>query len=444
MSKELTHWQSVLYGLPAAPMAILTVPLLAYLPPYYAGTLGFSLTGIGLVFFCARLWDGITDPAIGLWSDRIKARSGGRKSWLILGLPLLLLSFYCLTHPPEGAGLPFVMLWLILTYLAWTMIQIPYLSWGAELSADYRIRNRICGWREGFGIVGIMLAAAIPLLGLGEDADDLSRVIHLTFLVVLVLLPLNLALSMFTVPEGQHYLKQSASIRDSLASAWSNRPLRQLLLAVLCYRTAWSVFDATFVLYILEILQLEFGFLPLILVQYLASIVFSPFLILLANRFGKHIVLSMSLFAGGLFLLLLYCFPPVQQPVLALIYWFLLGLGNAALWLLPTSIIADTVDYGIWRGFPAHSGLYMAAFNFIQKISLGLGIALAFPLLDLLGFRAGGEFAVQNPAVLEAITCIAPASILVVAGFWLRHFPITEKRQRILKVRIARRNLATD
>ncbi|MFO7552577.1 MAG: MFS transporter [Haliea sp.] len=434
-----SNWEAARYGAPAAPLAILTVPLLAYLPPFYANSLGLSLSGIGLVFFLARLWDGITDPLIGIWSDRIKSRTGQRKPWLVLGLPVLLVAFYYLTHPPGGAGLLYVGCWLILTYLGWTMIQIPYLSWGAELSSNYRIRNRISGWREGMTIFGIMLAAVVPLVGLGDDSKNLPLVIDLTFWVVLALLPIGLLTSILTVPEGRHYLRHSTSVWSALVSAWKNLPLRQLLLVVLCYRTGWSVFDATFVLYILEIIQLDFGFLPLILAQYLASIAFSPVVIVMANRFGKHVVLSASLLAGALFLVTIFLFPPVESPVLAIFLWFLLGLANTALWIMPTSMIADTVDYGQWRGLVAHSGLYMAGYNFIQKVSLGAGIVLAFPLLDLFGFTAGEGQTARNANVLEVITCLIPALMLLGAGLWLRRFPITEKRQRILRTRIARR-----
>lgn len=432
------------YGLTAAPLAILTIPLLAYLPPYYAGSLGLSLSGIGLVFFFARLWDGITDPAIGIWSDMIKARGGRRKPWLLIGLPPLLIGFYFLTHPPAETDLGYLGIWLIVTYVGWTMVQIPYLAWGAELSADYRVRNRVSGWREGFTIVGIMLAAGIPILGLGDASTNLELVISLTFWVVLLSLPLFLAISLSSVPEGECFERQQVDFHAVFSSVFRNPVLARLLVAVFIYRAGWSVFDATFVLFATESLQLKFGFLPLILAQYLSSIAFCPILVRLADRFGKHVMLSISVVGGALVLGVTYLQIPMNNPVGVIALWVILGIFNAALWLMPTSMIADITDYGNWKGVPARNGLNMAAYNLVQKIALAAGIGVAFPILELAGFEVGvaGEGA-HNLAALDFVTCVVPAIFLAIAAALLWNFPITEKRQAAIRRRIDRRDSRT-
>lgn len=47
------------------PMAAFLPPLVAYIPPFYAGEMGLGLSTVGLVFGLTKLWDIITDPIAG-------------------------------------------------------------------------------------------------------------------------------------------------------------------------------------------------------------------------------------------------------------------------------------------------------------------------------------------------------------------------------------------
>ena len=51
----------------------------------YAKHAGIALTAIALAVLLTKLFDAITYPLIGYWSDRTYARSGSRKSWVIAG-----------------------------------------------------------------------------------------------------------------------------------------------------------------------------------------------------------------------------------------------------------------------------------------------------------------------------------------------------------------------
>lgn len=135
-SARLRPLTLVAYGLPALPAAMLGLPLLVYLPSFYAETVGIGLTGAGAILLLARLWDGVTDPLVGFLSDRTRTRIGRRRPWLIASLPLVLVGAWLLFRPPEGAGAAHLLLWSFVVYLGWTMMQIPHQAWGAELSAD--------------------------------------------------------------------------------------------------------------------------------------------------------------------------------------------------------------------------------------------------------------------------------------------------------------------
>src|SRR3546814_2295822 len=55
---------------PALPMAALTLPLIIYLPEFYANALGLDLAVVGLIFTVVRLADLFFDPFVGGLMDR--------------------------------------------------------------------------------------------------------------------------------------------------------------------------------------------------------------------------------------------------------------------------------------------------------------------------------------------------------------------------------------
>ncbi|MGZ9035354.1 MAG: MFS transporter, partial [Rhodospirillales bacterium] len=75
----------LIYALPAFALAMPTIPAYVYLPTFYAETLGLGLAAVGAVLLVARGLDVLTDPLIGIASDRLPTRWGRRKPWIVAG-----------------------------------------------------------------------------------------------------------------------------------------------------------------------------------------------------------------------------------------------------------------------------------------------------------------------------------------------------------------------
>ena len=54
--------------------------------------MGLGLTAVGAVFMLSRIWDVVTDPLTGYITDRFSSRYGRRRHWLVLSVPVLMLS----------------------------------------------------------------------------------------------------------------------------------------------------------------------------------------------------------------------------------------------------------------------------------------------------------------------------------------------------------------
>src|SRR3954469_23829943 len=92
------------YAATEFPSAMAAIPMAIFIPAMYTRDLGLSLAAVGTIMMVSRLIDMLTDPLIGLASDRTRTRFGRRKPWIVVGTPLMLLSVYMLfvPHPPVG------------------------------------------------------------------------------------------------------------------------------------------------------------------------------------------------------------------------------------------------------------------------------------------------------------------------------------------------------
>ena len=68
--------KTIAYSLPLIGMALLNIPTAAILSAIYAKHYGLSLAAIATVMLVARMFDAVTDPLIGYYSDRRRVKTG--------------------------------------------------------------------------------------------------------------------------------------------------------------------------------------------------------------------------------------------------------------------------------------------------------------------------------------------------------------------------------
>lgn len=440
----LSKWTILSYSSLAVPLAILNVSLGTYLPSFYAEEIGISMSAIGLIMFGGRIWDAAVDPLFGHLSDKTRLSLGRRKSWVLFSAPVLMLAIYLCFVPPAHASTLYIALVTILIYSAWGAIQIPYLSWGVELSKDYGERTRIAGVREAGSMLGVVVSVGLPILVFRGSEPALAQVLLLFTTVLLVLIPLSaLSGALWCRDELDQAAKRPVSGLAEFAGILKNRPFARFLAIYMLFRMAWSGFDSIFVMLFTNYIRAPGGFLPYVFLQYGVSIAFAPMIVRLATRFGKHRVLAASLLGGALVAIAITMLIRPGHAADAAIVFFLFGFTNAALWILPTAIVADVVDYGTLRSGGDNAGGYIAVLNVAQKFGLAIGVGLVFPLLDLLGFSATGHNDAGGLAALRWVAGAIPPLLLVPAALALWRFPIDQRRHAIIQRRLAARTSST-
>lgn len=439
MSRDFSLPRLLAYGLLGVPLAVLGLPLYVYLPTFFAEEIGIAIGTVGAVLLVARLVDMFTDPIIGTASDYLPTRWGRRYPWLLLGAPMLMTGSWFLFVPPPDADAAYLLLWSLVTYLGWTLVILPYTALGAEISDDYHVRSRIAVSREGFVIVGTLLAVGIPGV-LEWQGVERAKALEVLAWFLLVMIPLAVIALLAAIREPRQR-SETIKLKDGWRIMKNNRPFRRLLVAYLLNGLANGLPASLFLLFVNHVLDQKEWTGIYLGVYFLAGVLTLPLWLKLAHRFGKHRVWIASMLWASL----VFAWVPLLGE--GDTWWFMaicmlsgvsLGVDQA----LPASIQADVVDEDTAAGGGGRAGLYFGLWSMATKLSLALAVGIAFPLLALAGFDArspdGAPASSGDGLLALALMYGGLPVVFKLASTWLVwNFPLDEARQEALRNRIA-------
>lgn len=385
--KRLPLTQLLAYALPALPLAALTLPLYAFIPTFYAETLGLPLAGIGLALFLVRAFDAINDPLAGFLADRWRPTFGRRRSLFAVSIPIVLAGAWKVFWPPADASVLYLGVWSAVLSIGYTLCILPLTAWGAELQTSYSGRSRVAGTREAFTLVGTLLAIVIPFSIGWERADQWHGFALLAFCIVFAL-PLSALLALCAVPEPEEHSSTRIPFWKGLRKLKENKVFARLATAFFLNGFGNSVAATLFLLFCSARLGLEELRGPLLFAYFLAGAISVPFWTWMADRTSKHRAWCVAM----IFAAIVFSPAPFLPEGSAWgfgIICILSGLALGADIALPPSIQADVIDVDTATTGEQRSGLYFALWSLATKMSLALAVAAVFPLLGWFGFSAG-------------------------------------------------------
>lgn len=426
----------IAYALPALPLAALVLPVYVFLPSAYAQA-GLPLASIGVLLLLARLWDGVTDPLVGVLSDRTDTRFGRRKPWIAGGLPLTLLSLWFLMVPEDGVGPAYLLSWSFALFLGWTMMIVPLTAWGAELSGDYHQRTRIAGFREGASIVGTVLALTLPFAaGVGAAGQE-REALRLLAIFILLLLPLFTVIALITVPEYKAPSKPPLKFRRGMKVIFANGAFRKLIAAYLINGMANGL-PAQLFLFFVQHLLMEGERAGLLLLSYFASgLLAVPLWLWLSGKYGKHVVWRWAMIWNIAWFLTVPLLGPGDFTAF-LVICMMTGMSLGADLILPSAMQADVVDMDTARTGRARAGLYFAFWGLATKLATALA-ALGLTVAGLFGFDAITGGTETGQTALLVLYALVPVLLKITAIAILWRWPIDAATQAALRARIAAR-----
>src|SRR5699024_2885207 len=106
---------------------------------FYTDVIGISAAIVGTLMLVSRLFDGITDVAMGVVVDRTNSKHGKARSWILwMSVPFSVLTVLLFTIPDVGqtGKIIYAFVTYNLLVLAFTAVVIPYGTLNSLITQD--------------------------------------------------------------------------------------------------------------------------------------------------------------------------------------------------------------------------------------------------------------------------------------------------------------------
>lgn len=417
---------------------------------------GLSPGTAGLILLLGRVWDAITDPWMGLISDRTRSRFGRRRLWILVGaVPFgLLYSLLWLVPPLGQEGRFYYYLVVTLAFnTVFTVVNVPYASLTAELTDEADERTVLNSYRFAFSIAGSLGAGILhgvlvtrfcadPAACLPTESQAGYAVSAAIFGVLMVLPFLWCVAGTQERPQRETGSGLALPLSQQLRLALGNRPFLFVIGVFLCSWMALQITQNVISFYLAFYLK-RFDLFPAVLLAVQGTAMIFLFIwSAVSRRVGLKITYCCGMVVWILAQAGLFFLQP-HQVNLAIVLAAFAGIGVSTAYLVPWSLLPDVVDLDELHTGQRREGVFYGIMTFTQKTCVGLGIFLTAKALEAYGFSEKLSPGQQPESALLALRWMVgpiPTLLLIVGMVAVCLYPITRKRHAEILEELASRS----
>jgi Na+/melibiose symporter-like transporter len=424
MAAPLKRLTLAAFAAPCLPLTGVGLPLIVYLPPYYAGTLGLDLALTGIIFSAVRWIDLPLDIVFGHGIDRTDTKWGRFRPWMVIGGLVMMAGLALVFFAEPGLSPLRAFLGLLLMYAGYSAAAVAHTSWGQALSTDYHERSRIFGWWQGTNMIALMGLLAVPPLvnalgpRWGLEPSTALGVHAMGWVLLALMLPALLAVST-GVPDGAPVHASPHGWGDVKTAL--KRPLLQRLLLIDLLATLPAGFGGALLVFFFEAAR---GFSQsdarlLLLFYFAAGLIGAPLWGWVARRTSKHMAVAWAIGSYAVLHMGLVLAPNAGFWVAAA-GMLLAGIPAVAPPFLVRAMLADVTDAETLATGRSNAGLYYAVLVGVQKLGYAIPVGLAYAVLDAVGFDAKlGAANTQSAIDGLVMLFLVPPVVSAVGAAWL-------------------------
>ena len=393
------------------------------------------LTIIGLITAFGRIFDAVTDPLVGNWSDKCKSKLGRRipfLRWSALPLGLVFVLVFC---APVSAVSSINTIWLFITVIAYyfliTCYCTPYTSLLAELphNQDEKLKLSMCISLT--FIVGTCVGYAAPIIWGIFIGNGMARIpaMRITFAILSCLATIFMLVPAFGIKEKDYCDAQpsNSNMLSSLGKTFKNKDFKIFVCQDIIYWFGLAMFQTGLPFFVTSLLHLPEAWTTYMMggLTFL-SLIYYPFVTKMTAKWGKKKLL-VAAFAG---FVLTFGFTAlsgekigfIPVTVQAVIIVVLGSFPQAIFGIIPQTIVADIALSDEVQTGESRSGMFYAARTFAMKLGQSLAMLL-FTSLATIGVAkavsdaateqaAGSPLGYRIVALVASVCCIAGGLIM--------------------------------
>uniref|UniRef100_A0A8C7HKC1 MFSD2 lysolipid transporter A, lysophospholipid b n=1 Tax=Oncorhynchus kisutch TaxID=8019 RepID=A0A8C7HKC1_ONCKI len=413
----------------------------AQLDPFYAS----------IILFVGRAWDAITDPTIGFLVSRSPwTRFGRMLPWILFSTPLAVVSYFLIWYVPvfEDGRVIWYLVFYCLFQTLQTCFHVPYSALTMFISEDQKERDSATAYRMTVEVLGTVIGTAVQgqIVGMA-NAPFFCIYIYFFTTMVTTKTAYNIAsgvicsiyvLCAVVLFFGVKEKKESSRPRSERMSFWQgirlvmgHGPYVKLVMGFLFTSLAFMLLEGNFALFCCYTLGLRNDFQNILLVIMLAATLTIPFWQWFLTKFGKKTAVYIGISSVIPFMILVVCVK--SNLIITYLVSFAAGVGVAAAFLLPWSMLPDVVDdFQVQNpDSRGHEAIFYSFYVFFTKFASGISLGISTLSLDFAGYMTRGCTQPENVDItLKVLVSAAPIGLLLIGLVIFRSYPIDEERRQ--------------
>lgn len=394
-----------------------------YLLYFFTDVVGMLPALAGTALMIGKVWDAITDPITGYYSDRTKTRWGRRRPYMFVGAIASFFSMIMIFTPVSLSSQMKLFIYFTFVYCllntAYTLVNIPYAALLPELTQNYHERTILTGWRMSFAVIGTFFGAALVM----PIVEAVGWPLMGTFMGAVMLFSAMATIWAIKEPKEPEVSLTDGFIR-TFGEILKEKTFLTALLPWTFFITGTSMVQGALVYYFTYLFGNE-GLFQIALVALLFfSLACIPLWVKISNKIGKKksYMIGMTIMSVGVMAFSLL--GPILGPTFGVILMAFCGIGLSTHYVMPHAILPDIVEWDAHtKGKGRREGVYSSLWTFTSKLGQALALALNGWILALVGYSS------------TAITSLSRTGIILLCGplplLWyvvglsvIKHYPI--------------------
>ena len=442
-----------------------------YFTIFLTDVVNLSLNQAGIIVMIATVWDAVTDPVMGIITDRTRSKTGKHRRYLLWGIPLMVLSYTLLwnsygldaKNSPTTAMLYFVLVYMLYK-TAYTVIGVPHTAMLPELAPDYNLRTQYNSVGYLFNSAGMVPAfgIAVLILSIFGSNDNLTSASRMPFLIIGITLSVFFGFAVFMTyaktrePSSLNNKNEKLDIKYIIREyvlVFKNRSFRQYFFMSLAYQFATGFYANSKVYYIKYLANQYKTYAIFNAVAGVAEAAAFPLNYALTMKHGKKKcgnIVTPLMVAGLAIGLIMQSGGSIIWTVLMMLSMILYPFGMSGLGFVSTNIFPDLTDVDEMITGRRREGVISTFSTLIKKSISGVMAALVGFTLQGFGLVTGdkvSEYEKMHNTMFEqtanAVTgvriCVAviPIVAAIISLILLKRFRMTKEDHTMIRAAIA-------
>lgn len=393
----------------------------------------------GVVFLIGKIWDAISDPMMGLISDRTRTRFGRRRVYFLIGIIPILFSFSMLWYRVGNDNQMVMFVYYMLAYVlfntVFTMVMVPYNGLLANMVTDYKMRTSFNTVRMMFSAFSAILSGVFPMIIVNSmgSLETGYMVMGVVFGAIYATPWIFVFWKTFELPVEQD--EEPMSMKKVLGEfliSFNNRSFRIHASFFVAAQSAVDFLTTLFTYYLTYVLDRESEFSAVLGVLLVVQLLCMPIHGAVSKKFGKAMPLKVGLILWLAGLIIAMFITKDSPGFLIYLVAALSGVGGSASIFVPWSILPEISDVDELMTGRRREGIYAGMSTLIRKVAQAISVFIIGVILDQIGYVGNGVQSAGTVTGIRMMFFAGPAVFITLSFIALSRYRMTEDKHHLL------------